>query len=411
MSRRILVTRALTLTVVLLSSVAALGQSQFQVLYGFTNGTDGGGLWGSVVFDRQGNIYGTTSGGGAYGHGTAFELSPGSGGLWTETVLHSFNPSPHEAGLPTSNLVFDSVGNLYGTAPFGGKFDLGDVFELTPSSGGWTESVIYAFGTNKIDGAFPYAGLTIDKQGNLYGTTPSTGAVYELTPGASGWTETILHVFCSLPSCKDGSRPNAGVIMGPSGSLYGVTEGGGAFDAGTVFQLRNTSAGWQENQPHSFLSFPNDGAGGVLGDMTMDAAGNLYGATIGGGGTGSLCTGGCGTVYKLTPNSNGHWNETILYRLQGGTQGFRPTTGVVIDRIGNIYGTTIAGGDNICGCGVVYKLSPNSNGTWTYSVLHTFVATDGNQPDANLVLYKGNLYGTTAAGGPGGAGVVFEITP
>jgi uncharacterized repeat protein (TIGR03803 family) len=174
-------------------ATASLAQSQFQILHGFTGGGDGGGLWGSVTFDKQGNLYGTTSGGGAYGHGTVFELSPESGGRWPETILHSFKLSSADASLPTSSLVFDNAGNLYGTAPNGGKFDAGDVFELSPGSGSWTESVIYAFGTNHPDGAFPYAGLTIDQHGNLYGTTPFTA--YELTPSESGWTETILHIF------------------------------------------------------------------------------------------------------------------------------------------------------------------------------------------------------------------------
>jgi uncharacterized repeat protein (TIGR03803 family) len=326
-------------------------------------------------------------------------------------VLHSFYPSAQGASLPTGNLVFDAAGNLYGTAPYGGKHDLGDIFELSPaSSGTWTESVIYAFDPiRKREGAFPYAGLSIDKEGNLYGTTPNT--VYELSPGPNGWTETILHMFCTKPVCHDGSLANAGVIVGPDGSLYGVTEGGGPFAAGTTYELQHTSTGWKESFPHSFGSFPNDGGGGVLGDLVLDASGNLYGATVGGGGTDGLCTGGCGTVYKLTPGSGSQWKETILYRVQGGTAGYRPAAGVVVDGAGNVYGTTIAGGDPLCSCGVVYKVAPDSTGTWTYSVLHTFVGSDGAQPDANMVLYNGNLYGTTATGGPGGAGVVFEITP
>jgi uncharacterized repeat protein (TIGR03803 family) len=321
-------------------------------------------------------------------------------------VLHSFGTT--EGRNPTSNLVFDGSGDLYGTTPTGSKYDLGDVFELTQTSQSWSEKTIYAFGTSKTDGAFPYAGVIADQAGNLYGTTPFS--VYELTPGSAGWMESTLHVFCSRPNCTDGSRPNAGVIRGPSGSLYGVTETGGAFDAGTVFQLRPSSSGWIEGEPHSFGSFPNDGLGGGLGDLTLDASGNLYGATTGGG-TSSACTAGCGTVYKLSPVSDGHWKETILYSLQGGMAGFEPTAGIAMDLSGNIYGTTIAGGDASCSCGVVFKLTPVSGGAWTYSVLHTFVGTDGAQPNAKLVLYNGNLYGTTAAGGPGGAGTVFEIIP
>ncbi|HEY6764205.1 MAG TPA: choice-of-anchor tandem repeat GloVer-containing protein, partial [Candidatus Sulfotelmatobacter sp.] len=385
-------------------------QSQFQILYGFKGGTDGGGVWDSVTFDQQGNLYGTTRGGGAYGYGTVFQLSPDSGGTWFESVLHSFPLSTRDASAPTGNLVFDSVGNLYGTAPYVGKHDLGDVFELSPTAfGTWTESVIYIFGTNRLrDGAFPYSGLSIDQEGNLYGTTPNT--VYELTPGPNGWTEHLLHMFCTKPVCHDGSLANAGVIVGPDGSLYGVTEGGGPFHGGTTYELRHTSTGWKESLPYSFGSFPKDGSGGGLGDLAMDDLGNLYGATIVGGGTNALCTGGCGTVYKLTPGPGSQWKETILYNLQGGTAGFRPV-GVAVDSLGNVYGTTIAGGDPLCSCGVVYKVAPDSTGTWTYSVLHTFVGSDGAQPDANMVLYNGNLYGTTATGGPGGAGVVFEITP
>jgi uncharacterized repeat protein (TIGR03803 family) len=115
-------------------------------------------------------------------------------------------------------------------------------------------------------------------------------------------------------------------------------------------------------------------------------------------------------VYELSRNGNGRWKETLLYNFQSGT-GYGPGAGVVFDKSGNLYGTTVYGGSGSCGCGVVYKLAPGSGGTWTYSVLHTFTGTDGAQPDANLVLHNGKLYGTTITGGTGGAGVVFELTP
>jgi uncharacterized repeat protein (TIGR03803 family) len=139
--------------------------------------------------------------------------------------------------------------------------------------------------------------------------------------------------------------------------------------------------------------------------LALDASGNLYGTTADGGTTGS------GVIFKLSPASGGKWHESILYNIPGGAEGDEPAAGVVMDQAGNLYGTTIAGGSG-CDCGVVYELSPGKNGEWKYTVLHTFVGSDGAEPDANLILDgKGNLYGTTATGGSGGAGVAFELTP
>jgi uncharacterized repeat protein (TIGR03803 family) len=386
--------------------LALSAQAQtYKILHAFTGGADGGGVWDGVTFDVQGNIYGTTSGGGAYGYGTVFELSPNLDGSWTESVLHSFAPGASEGSIPTGGLVFDAAGNLYGTAPFGGAHDFGDVFEMTPSSGGWTESVIYSFGTNKNDGGRPYSGLVTDKLGNLYGTTPA-GTVFELTQGQGGWAESILYTFCSKTNCTDGEEPFAGVVLDNNRNLYGATQAGGVFAGGTVYELRHSSSGWKESLPHSFGSFPKDGKDGALGELVFDSSGNLYGTTFAGGA--NLCLTGCGTVYKLTRTSSGHWQESVLYNFQNGATGNGPGAGVAVDGSGNLYGTTIYGG-SACGCGVVYKLAPGSGG-WTYTVLHTFVGTDGAEPDANLILHNGKVYGTASGGGAGG-GVVFEVTP
>ena len=387
---------------------SALAQDHFKILHAFTGDADGGGLWGSLALDRHGNVYGTTSGGGTNGGGVLFKLSSNLDGTWSETVLHSFPASPDDGFSSTGGLVFDAAGNLYGTTMGGGgAFRYGTVFEMTPGLGGWSESVLYSFGTNDDDGVFPYAGPVVDKSGNVYGTTAPGGAVFEVSPGSGSWNENVLHFF---KGSHDGSGAYAGVTLDQAGNLYGVTERGGAFGGGAVYQVAHTPTGWKERVIHSFPSFQTDGVGGQLGYLAIDSQGSLYGVTISGGA--NTCLSGCGTVYKLTRGPDGHWRETILYNFRRGSSGYGPGGGVILDKSGNLYGTTVYGGSQNCGCGVVYKLTRQPNGKYVYSVLHTFQGFDGAQPDANLVIDgKGNLYGTTATGGAGGVGVVFEVTP
>jgi uncharacterized repeat protein (TIGR03803 family) len=386
------------LPLILLCASHAHAAPTYKILHAFGSGQDGAGLWGSVILDKAGNVYGTTSGGGLYGYGTAFELTPMRNGMWSETILHNFDPNGQDGYTSDAGLAWDTTGNLYGTTCCGGAYDFGTVFELTPGVGGWTETVIYSFGTNPGDGGFPYAGVTIDTRGNLYGTTPDGDGVFELSPDQSGWTESVIDDF-SLP--HDGAGPYAGVILDRAGNLYGTTEGGGLYSAGTVYQLHPAANGvWQER----FYSFCKDGppcvdgAGASLGALASDGGSSVYGATD-------------TTVFRLTRQRNGQVEFTVLYQLyalQGSTAG----GGVVRDEAGNLYGTTIDGGNPQCFCGVVYKLSPGAAAEWTYTVLHTFTGYDGAEPDANLTFDgQGNLYGTTAAGGPYGGGVVFEITP
>jgi uncharacterized repeat protein (TIGR03803 family) len=236
----------------------------------------------------------------------------------------------------------------------------------------------------------------------MYGTGYAT---FELSHGSDGWREAALHDF----TCRngDGCEPFAGVIRDPDGNLDGTTEQGGGSNScgggcGTVYELTPTSEGkWKETIIHRFQALWDATYPGV-GSLVLDDAGNLYG-TADGGKTGY------GVVFELSRNSGDSWKETVLYNIPGGANGDHPTAGVIMDKTGNLYGTTIAGGDPNCGCGVVYKLAPRTNGKWKYTVLHRFTGYDGAQPDANLILDdKGNLYGTTAAGG---AGVAFELTP
>jgi uncharacterized repeat protein (TIGR03803 family) len=379
---------------------------RFKILHAFGSGKDGAGVWGSLARDSAGHLYGTTSGGGAYGYGTVFELTPHTDGTWTEKLLHSFrNNDPHGDDL-NAGLVLDSRGDLYGTATSGGGSGTnGTVFQMKRISGRWHLVVLHRFRSGD-HACCPSASLILDGAGNLYGTA---GSAFELSPDRNSWTELILHEFPSFSG--DGVDPYAGLIMDAVGNLYGTTEMGGTNNAcgggcGTAYELSPTSDGkWKETIVHNFRSFPGDGDFPSLGALAIDESGSLFGTTTGGGETG------WGTVYKLTHRSGGKWKETILHNFAPGNGGEQPGAGVIRDKAGNLYGTTVGGGSG-CDCGVVYKLAPGKNGKWTYTVLHTFVGSDGAQPDANLILDdKGNLYGTTATGGPGGYGVAFELTP
>jgi uncharacterized repeat protein (TIGR03803 family) len=388
---------------------ASVAAPQYRVLYAFTGGSDGGGVFAGVVFDKNGRLYGTTIGGGAYRYGTVFKLKRQPDGQWAEKVLHNFNNDP-DGQQPVSGLIFDAAGHLYGTATLGGAQHGGTLFEMMPGPGGWTFNVAYTFCSQPScsDGSGPQGGLALDAAGNLYGTAFN---VFELTSEAGGWTESVLYNFCSKPDCIDGYIPYAGLTLDTKGNLFGTTNRGGTYKVGTVFKLRHMPDGtWKERVLHSFFSFPTDGQIPGVGQLVFDSSGNLYGTTVQGGSHGCGAVG-CGTVFKLTPQPNGHWKEAILHNFRPGKSGYGPGAGVVFDRAGNLYGTTLYGGTE-CDCGVVYKLASKPDGTWTYTVLHRFTGHDGAQPGANLILDDQNrLYGTAITGGPGGYGVVFQITP
>jgi len=389
--------------VALTLATTAWAGPKYKVLHAFGAGKDGAGLYGGLVFDQQGNLYGGSSGGGDYGYGTVFQLSPGGNGAWTERVLRSFRNNDPDGDEINGSLTVDAVGRLYGATTFGGgSYTYGTVFQMTPQAHRWAFRVIHRFGRNdKADD--PFGGVIMDAAGNLYGVG---GCAFELSPGDGGWKETVLHQFTGQNG--DGSGAYAGLIMDAAGNLYGQTEHGGTSKncgggCGTVYQLQRTSGGWKEHILHDFdtggdnMAFP-------VGALLLDKTGDLYG-TAGGG------TYAHGAVYKLTRLASGHWKTAIQYSFKGGANGDGPGGGVVMDKAGNLYGTTVGGGTG-CGCGVVYKLAPGTKGKWKYTVLHSFSGYDGAQPAAQLVLdRKGNLYGTTITGGAGGYGVAFELTP
>jgi uncharacterized repeat protein (TIGR03803 family) len=371
----------------------------FKVLHAFGGGSDGGGLFDGVTLDAKGNLYGTARGGGAYGYGTVFMLKHGAR-AWAEATLHSFCEPPNcsDGALPIAGLVFDANGNLYGSSNTA-------TFQMTHDSAatlGWTFQVIYESGLG--------SSLILDQAGDLYGPMGpgkyGKGAVTELSPGSKGWTETYLYSFCPKFGCLDGDEPTSPLTCDASGNLYGATEGGGKGNLGVVFQLEHTSGGWKEHVLHNFPAFSTDGYD-PDGGLTLDQKGNVYGTASQGGSLGN------GTVFELSRGADGRWKETILYDFPDAFHnGGGADAGVIFDQAGNLYGTTPGGGDPNCQCGVVFKMTPGANGKWTYSVLHRFTGADGFDPEAGLTLdSKGNIYGTTVAGGANGSGVVFEITP
>ncbi len=372
-----------------------------------------------LAFDSEGNLYGTTSLGGTSNCGRVFELTPQTNGAWTEKVLHNFTGKDGCAAY--GNLILDSKGNLYGTTNVGGAFNDGVVFELRHSAGGgWVEQVLHSFNRNGVDGYGPSAGLVFDSFGNLYGTTTlggtngAVGTVFELSPGTNGiWTETPLYAFNSLDG-KNGAYPLAGVIFGSSGRIFGTAAHGGANNNnwGVVFELTPQSGGWTETVLHTFQNNGVDGSGPAAG-LISDSAGNLYGTTNDGGTGPCNFEGvlGCGTVFELSPQTGGGWEEAVLYSFQGGTDGEYPRASLILDAAGDLYGTTQEGG--AYGSGTVFELTPLQGGVWTERVMHSFGKNeDGLIPEAGLVLDSaGNLYGTTEFGGVHGAGTVFRLVP
>jgi len=387
-------------------------------------GPNGIGPVASVVLDSEGNLYGTTSAGGPNGNGTIFKLTPGSNGVWSQSLLYSFDTTLHPKGPwgPFAPVVLDSAGNLYSTSYYGGSSTgstkcgstgCGTVFRLSPTKRGeWRETTLHSFGGGK-DGSNPNGGVVFDTQGNLYGTTAfgggtnGGGTVFKLTRTATGWKETILHSFTGGRVGVDGAWPNAGLTFDHLGNLYGTTlSGGQSLTNGTVFELVPTASGvWNYSVIHSFSAMGvngTDGAGPV-GGVIADAAGNLYVATAGGGAQ-SL-----GAVVQLAPSTAG-FTAALLYSFQGLADGADPKAAVTLDAAGNLYGTVTQ--NTSFGQGGVFKLTPSGGGSWTESVLLSFEGTDGATPWASVILDgQGNLYGTTEFGGSSGDGVVFEVTP
>jgi len=339
----------------------------FTTLYRF-HGIDGDGPEANVTIASDGTLYGTTEFGGAQGTGNVYRLQPptravaNATGTWNETVIHTFGAyNDGEGVLPWwGSLIFDRAGNIYGTASAGGtgpcaSGGCGTVFELSPSNGAWTYNVLYRF-TCGADGATPFSGVVMDADGRLYGTTDGNGScqggtAYQLTPNGSGWTESTMHQFQNL---DDGGEPVGGLVLDAAANVYGATgNGGSGGGAGVVYELIPRGVGWTFT---SLYRLPGGEGAGPESALTMDAAGNLYGTTVYGGANRD------GSVFKLTYN-NGSWTYTDLHDFTGGADGSNPIGAVALDAGGNLYGTSEYGGTGgSCefgfGCGVAWKITP-----------------------------------------------------
>ncbi|HEX4079383.1 MAG TPA: choice-of-anchor tandem repeat GloVer-containing protein [Rhizomicrobium sp.] len=378
------------------------GGWKYSVIYTFKGNILGEAPVGGLILDEAGNLYGTAQiGGRVLGCGIVYELSPNAKGEWKKTDLHAFThpDAPHYDGCtPSSYLVFDQTGNLYGTTQLGGgneydgqecgetNWGCGTVFKLAPQENGkWKETLIHRFPERSGDGQEPYAGLVFDHSGNLWGTTidgtdySTFGTAFELTPDANGkWKESAVFDFTGNST---GYGPYAGLVADAENNIYGATYYGGN-GAGLIFKLTPGKGGRiTENVIHAFETCNEtecpDGIG-PFGGLTMDSNGHLYGTATQGGAQGTFCNPpgedievGCGVVFELAPAGNNNWNYSILYAFPGGTQG----SYLLDDRLsvaagGNIFGTAFVGGDvgqnSVCpeevilepGCGVVFQLTP-----------------------------------------------------
>jgi len=372
---------------------------------------------------------------------------------WNEKVLYSFQGGTNDGAGPVGGVVFDKQGNLYGVLQFYGPGscapignECGAVFQLAPplkQGDSWTETLIYKFGGKESnDGESPNGGLIIDGQGNLYGVTAyggtgdcillgvkaGCGTVYEISlPKQKGeaWKETILYSF---PTTKQGYVPNGNVVFDGVGNLYGATLYGGTKgttcdgyyggQCGTVFELSppKTKGGkWTEKVLHNFAGVAQgkqhgDGAT-PNGGLVLDRKGDIYGTTqIGGYNCPHHSSEGCGTAFELREKS-GTWTEETLYRFKGVPDGAFPSAGITLEENGALYGTTAQdGGGN--SSGTVFRLLPTAHGFWREQILHSFQdGGDGAEPRAGLMAgTSGELYGTASGGGGSDfAGTLFRL--
>jgi len=394
----------ISLATVLLAT-GAWAASTTKVIHSFGGGSDGAYLDTELVRDSAGNLYGTSVQGGT-GSGTVFQVTPAG----VHTVLYSFTGGA-DGGEPYKGVTLDAAGNLYGTTVTGGggacEGGCGVIFKLTNNGGTWTQSIVYAFqGGN--DGYEPGSPVAFDSRGNLYGTTPlggkyNLGVVYRISPnGTGGWNFRVIHTFTGG---VDGGGGSAGkILIDSAGHLFGVCTVGGVNGFGTVYAMALVQGKWIFKTLYAF----NDQPDGALpyGSVVADKFGNLYGTTYYAGAND------WGTVYKLT-RSNGAWTETVLYSFQGGTDGAQPISSLVSDGAGHFYGTTSAGGSSTCGCGVIFEMFRNSAGQWSEKVRYRFPgAPNAGQAYNGMVSdAAGNFYGATVHGGSTNDGAIYQFTP
>lgn len=397
----------------------ALPGQTLNTLHGFSHNELGYETHSGVTVGPNGEIYGATAFGGAYGLGLVYALAPPTspGGAWTEILLHSFSAAE---GQPAPGLLLGPAGAIYGATEFSDSGE-GEIFELEPPTGAgtyWREAILHVFSPSNGDGEDPGAAPVFGQQSALYGSTVTGGSigggtVYRLSPPstkAGAWSEQILYSFAGYHG--DAKDPLGALALGSQGALYGASLGG-AYAIGAVFQLVppvTPGGAWTEAVLHSFGGEESDWAlpNGVL----LGADGSLYGTTMGSD-NGRQCPNGCGTFFQLSPPGTlgGAWTETILHSFTGlpTGDGSQPDSALVLGPGGELFGTTQAGGPK--NLGTIFEMLPPASpgGAWTVIILHTFNGADGGYPNAVTFGPDGNLYGTTSAGGPGREGTVFQL--
>ncbi len=416
-----------TTLIIVSTTFAAAQRSVVLHTFGRTTG-DGMSPWSALVSDKSGNLYGTTTAGGTFNHGTVFELIKPTTGPWTEEVLYSFGANSNDGTFPQAGVIFDNKGDLYGTT-FGGSIDgsnSGTVYELSPpttSGAPWTETLLFAFPNARGNSGTP-AGLVFGAHGVLYGVTTDggngDGSAFELHPPAVAggpWTEKTFFLF-DIANGQEPEYQGGSLTVDASGNLYGTAPFGGVYGSGVVYEFSPPAGGgpWTETILYSFGSSPLD-AIGPLCKVVFDSAGNLYGTSAAGGAYDY------GAVWELSPptTTGDPWTETIINSLTG-SNGLNSRAGVVFDKAGNLYGTTFGGGTGNPEEGVVFELSPPavSGDSWTETVLENFTNGPGGGQlySGLLVNQQGTIYGTTSTGGlpncgpySNGCGVAFELKP
>lgn len=410
MSSRIpLAPKSLMLAIVILNVIAAFAigacAQTYTVLHNFGGPGDGSSPSSPLTRDSAGNLYGSTFYGGTGMGGVVYELSPSNNGTWSESVLQDFNPAGNG---PDGPLAIDARGNLYGTT----LGDEGSIYELSPSGNGlWTLQIIHTF-TGGLDGGDP-GSPTLLNSNEIYtacgtGETHHMGAVLSLNRmSLSYWSEVFLHNFTGG---ADGENPRTPLTLDSAGNIYGVSDGG-VSNRGVIFEMtpNHNGVGWTKKTLYSF-QYPY---GTAETPLMFDAAGNLYGVGFEDGSYGY------GTVYELTSNPDGGWSHTLLYQFRGlnNGDGAYPDGDLVMDAAGNLYGTTDEGGiaNYFCsgGCGTIFKLTPSSGGQWTETILYepTYGSPVGWGPGGLVGDGAGNLYGLEGQGGQYNGGLIFKLTP
>jgi uncharacterized repeat protein (TIGR03803 family) len=376
-----------------------------------------------------GNLFGITPLGGANGFGTVFEISPPTQGegTWTENIIQSFSGNPCTVCSPSAGVAIDKSGNIYGTAQ-GGTSSLGVVYELSPppvAGGAWTESIIYNFAYYNGGTTGKGPGGVALVRGNLYITTqyggPSSrgsngnGNVLELKPPVQAGGAWLAKQIFAFDGGSGGGAPlyqGGTLIADAKGNLYGTAGGGARPGAVTAFELSPPFTGnglWTETVLSYLDSY-------TVGPLVIDPAGNLYGTTS------SSQNGESGTAFELVPPAfaGQSWTALTLYNFTSSSpqNGWSIFAGLILDKVGNLYGTTAGGGTSTAcgnnGCGTVFELTPSTSLPWTETVLHSFSDNlrDGEGPISSLTMDPGGrLYGVTLKGGTYNAGTAFEVVP